>query len=96
VSLSAATSVFRRRPYLFVSKYLLPLQEPLSLVIGFAFWIFPRSRRACRVLLAASLDGPACHTLARAHIITCKISAAIFPPPASRNKQLPQIPAKNK
>jgi hypothetical protein len=43
VSLADATSVFRRRLILFVSKYLLPLQEPLSLVIGFAFGFFSRA-----------------------------------------------------
>src|SRR5579872_4888980 len=57
-----------------VSRNLLPLQEPQSLVIGFAFGF-------CH----ASLE----HALGRPHNIMWIIFAVFFRPSASSNKQLP-------
>jgi hypothetical protein len=72
VSVAAANSLCRGCLLFFFPNNPLPLQELLSLVIGFAFGF-------SRVFFA--------HTLGRPHNIMCKIFAVVFPSPASNTEQ---------
>jgi hypothetical protein len=78
VNVAAAGWLSGRCRILLVPNNRLPLQELLSLVIGFAFGF-------SRVLFAC--------TLGRPHNIMCKISAVTFPLPASNNEQPRSNPA---